>query len=107
MYIIYIFLPHINVYKYINFLLQKKQKVLLDIKSAYFMLLKLRAIFWLATTSPGGMAKFPCEASSRHPVIATSWFLLPLTVLSQIVLPLQITLPSPHKYPPFLLLTED
>lgn len=71
------------------------------------MLLKLRAIFWLATTSPGGMAKFPCEASSRHPGIATSWFLLPLTVLSPIVLPLWITLPSPHKYPPFLLLTED
>lgn len=86
----------------------KELKVLsLDIKSAYFMLLKLRAVFWLVSTSPGGMAKFPCEAGPRHPGIVTSWFLLPLNVLSQTVLPPQITLPSPQKYLPSVLLTED
>lgn len=62
------------------------------------MLLKLRAIFWLVSTSPGGMAKLPCEVGPRHTSIVTSWFSLPLIVLSRTVLPPQISIPSPQKH---------
>lgn len=71
------------------------------------MLLKLRTIFWLVSTSPGGMAKLPYEVGPRHASIVTSWFSLPLIVLSQIVLPPQISFPSPQKYLLFVFLAED